>query len=559
VNAYNKSLVFFIGALAVLAGLFLPGISYAKVSRVAIVPFKINAEKDLSFLRDGIVDMLSSRLSWEGKVEVVSKEDMQKVAPSGSLSEAAAREIGKKVNADYVLFGSLTVFGESVSIDAKMADVTAAKPTLAFFNQAKNLGEVIPKINQFAADINEKIFGRALPVAQRPVTPSSVSQGQQPVAESRMNPEKLWHGDGAVSDEGVTSDALNPAFISTRSKEAANQNIYKSRSFNELINGLALGDVDGDGKVEAVMVTPDKVLIYRYDNQRFIKVQELENVRQNTHIAVDVADINGNGKPEIFVTTLGAQKNTLDSYVLEFDGKQYVRIVNKSPWYYRVVQVKGKGAVLLGQKQVMANDPFQEPIYEMKWIGGEYAPQDQVLPGGVANALGVAIGNIRNANGPEDVIHFTRSDLLQLTTHSGDSLWTASERAGGTMSFLQMPVSDPGVPGKSAYFPMRILIADLGTKGKTDVIAVSNSEMGAFLLQSFRNFTSCHVASYSWDGVGLAGNWKTRKISGRIADFTIGDFYNNGKLALVAALVTREGALIGMEPQSAVIAWELSK
>ena len=34
-------------------------------ARVAVLPFTINAEKDLSFLKQGIIDMLSSRLSWE--------------------------------------------------------------------------------------------------------------------------------------------------------------------------------------------------------------------------------------------------------------------------------------------------------------------------------------------------------------------------------------------------------------------------------------------------------------------------------------------------------------
>ncbi len=557
-NTYNKSLV--LGILALLAVLFSPGISNAKVLRVAVVPFKINAAKDLSFLRDGIVDMLSSRLSWEGKVQVVSRDEVQKLAPFGSLTEAAAREIGKKLNADYVLFGSLTVFGDSVSIDARMTDVTGAKPTMTFFNQANNLGEVIPKINQFAQDINQKIFGRALPAVQGPVAPAPASQRQQAVEESRMNPEKLWHGAGSASGEGVTSSSLNPGFISTRPRGAANQNIYKSRDFNQLINGVALGDVDGDGKVETVMITPDKVLIYRYENRRFIKVQELSNPSYDTQIAVDVANIKGDGNAQIFVTALGSQKNTLESYVLQYNGQKYIRIVNNSPWYYRVVQVKGKGAVLLGQKQVMGTDPFQEPIYEMKWIGGQYVPQDQVLPGGVANALGVAIGNIRNTpGGGEDVIHFTRSDLLQLTDHAGDGLWTASEKAGGTETYLQMPVSDRGVPGNRIYFPMRILVADLGRSGKTDVLAVTNSEMTGFLLQNFRNFTSCHIASYSWNNVGLTGNWKTQKISGRISDFAIGDFYNNGKPALVATLVTREGIIIGMEPRSAVIAWTLSE
>jgi len=86
----------------------------AEVNRVAIVPFKVNAEKDLSFLRDGIVDMLTSRLSVEDKVVVLCREEIAKVLKTVSppINESKAREIGSQLGVDYVLFGSLTVFGE---------------------------------------------------------------------------------------------------------------------------------------------------------------------------------------------------------------------------------------------------------------------------------------------------------------------------------------------------------------------------------------------------------------------------------------------------------------
>ncbi|MBW2640541.1 MAG: hypothetical protein JRE10_10395, partial [Deltaproteobacteria bacterium] len=121
----------------------------AEVNRVAIVPFKVNAEKDLSFLRDGIVDMLTSRLSVEDKVVVLCREEIAKVLKTVSppINESKAREIGSKLGVDYVLFGSLTVFGESVSMDAKMVDVSGTQPVLTFFNQSQGMDQVIPKIN----------------------------------------------------------------------------------------------------------------------------------------------------------------------------------------------------------------------------------------------------------------------------------------------------------------------------------------------------------------------------------------------------------------------------
>ncbi len=41
--------------------------------RVAILPFSMHTPPNLSYLQDGIRDMLTSRLAWQGKVQVVDR------------------------------------------------------------------------------------------------------------------------------------------------------------------------------------------------------------------------------------------------------------------------------------------------------------------------------------------------------------------------------------------------------------------------------------------------------------------------------------------------------
>ena len=52
------------------------GTMAADPQKVALVPFKINAEKDLTYLQNGIFDMLSSRLTDPGKVKVMSRTEI---------------------------------------------------------------------------------------------------------------------------------------------------------------------------------------------------------------------------------------------------------------------------------------------------------------------------------------------------------------------------------------------------------------------------------------------------------------------------------------------------
>jgi TolB-like protein len=114
-------------------------------SRVAITPFKVNADRDLCFLRDGIVDMLTTRLSWEGKVIVIQRETTQNAMKkeAGSINKKVACQIGAGLGADYVLYGSLRIFRQSVSVDAKMIDVHGVKPSVTFFDQSHGMDMVI--------------------------------------------------------------------------------------------------------------------------------------------------------------------------------------------------------------------------------------------------------------------------------------------------------------------------------------------------------------------------------------------------------------------------------
>ncbi|MEJ2657624.1 MAG: hypothetical protein P8012_10575 [Desulfobacterales bacterium] len=252
--------------------------AFAKPVQVAIVPFKINAEKDLSFLKDGIVDMLSARLYWEDKVSIINRQAVEKAAAavSGTLNESKARKLGASLSADYVLFGSLTVFGNSVSIDAKMVNVSGKKPALTFFNQSQGMDQVIPAINLFATDINEKEFGRVMET--RRVSPSpqaSATPTGQAEPDFRAHPDKLLSG-GFSGGEMQNTQKGSPgsAFISTEMAAGGSVKFWKSRNIRQRITGMAIGDIDGDGKNETVFTTDHTLEAYRYENNLLSSIPE---------------------------------------------------------------------------------------------------------------------------------------------------------------------------------------------------------------------------------------------------------------------------------------------
>lgn len=556
-NKYLRkiSIVFVLSTLFLLIMSFNSNSAFAKQYRVAIIPFKINAEKDMTFLKDGVFDMLSSRLSSGEDVKIVGRQEAEKVVKSveGILNEGKAREVGAKLEADYVLFGSLTIFGDSVSIDSKMVDVTGDRETLAFFNQSRGIGEVIPKINNFAGEINEKVFGRVMPSKELPAK-------QQPQPEQTDNiyahPETLVQSFDDYEIAGEGSD-LNPAFIVTQSKKHSRE-FWKSKNFRELINGIALGDVDCDGKVETVIITPDSVHIYRFENNRLSEIMKIDEDKYKVFIGVDIADINNNGYPEIFITSLNPQRNVINSIVFEYDGKNYNRIVDSGAWYYRVAELPGRGSVLFGQKQKTGGpDTFSSEIFEMAWNNTEYVPDRKVMPSNRANLMGFSLGDVMN-DGGETVVAYDKSDYIRIINQSGRVLWTGNIHYGGSTHYYEMPAFEPGSDNRQ-YYPMRMIVTDIDLDGKYEVIAVKNYDLTGRLLKQLRKFKEAQIESLSWNGLGLTTNWKTAKISGYIRDFAIGDFDNDGEDEIVAAVISKSGSIIGTRPKSSVISYDLKK
>ncbi|HSO61201.1 MAG TPA: FG-GAP-like repeat-containing protein, partial [Desulfobacterales bacterium] len=360
---------------------------FAAAKTVAIVPFKVNAEKDMNFLRDGVYDMLSSRLAKEGEVEVLNRQTVEKALAStaGPLTEAAGQELGRKLAADYVLFGSLTVLGNSISLDAKMVDVAGAKPTMSFFEQSADAGGIISRISAMAAAVNEKMFGRATAAERPAAAPQAQAAQPAPAADPHAHPEKL------LKQSGFGGGAGSPFAASEESAREFSPQFWKSAAYKMAFNGIALGDVDGDGKTETVLITADKVIVYRYEQQRFYPVAEYEADSKGINIGVDVADINGNGAPEIIVTRLTLTRKILSSFALEWDGKTFKQILDKATWYFRVVDLPDRGKVLLGQEPSFGS-PFKGRISEMVWRNGQYEPETPVTVSTAVNVLGLTIG-----------------------------------------------------------------------------------------------------------------------------------------------------------------------
>ena len=495
---------------------------------LAIIPFTMNSERNLDFLREGIMDMLSSRLAWKDKLRIIEKGVVKKelATVSGPMNEAKALEIGKKLEADFVIFGSLTVFGESVSLDAKILDVTKSEVLITAYDQSKGMDGVIPTVNQFAENINAKIMGKDLPYQES----KSRELAQQP------------GGPGAL---------INLA------KDAAGSYNKPSlvQRFKLEIRGLDVGDLDGDGKNELVLIDKTSVYVYKWQKKGPYLFKVVEGSWSPNYIYVTVADLDGNGKSEIYVCNLTA--TDAGSFVLEWNGAEFKEVIHRQTWLIRASDLPGKGEVLLGQRR----DP------EGDYLGGVHILKRQ------GNDL-VSIGAL-NLPRHSNVFNFVQSDLsgngsistvlmgpyehLQVYNSTGELLWKSDDYFGGSLVYMEY--SDPNLnrmvhTPKRLFIPSPIFITDVNGDGKNEVMVCQNHSKTGRIFGDFRWFGSGRVHFMDWDEAGLVSEFTSQKLSGTVVAYQIADVDGDGLKELVVANVTSESYFVGL-PKSRLVVYDL--
>lgn len=179
----------------------------AETSTVAVIPFRVNAEEPIGFIGDGVRDMLTSRIGSTPSISVVKqslvKEALAKASVS-ELTEERAVDVGRTLQADYVVFGSISKIGDNISVDVNLLDVGEGGTLTSVFAQSLGLDEVVPHMNLLAQGITEAIATRdKTPPGELPLAgaPSADTAGTQPL-ENIGALFKKTPGPDDVSDDG---------------------------------------------------------------------------------------------------------------------------------------------------------------------------------------------------------------------------------------------------------------------------------------------------------------------------------------------------------------------
>ncbi|MBT8365983.1 MAG: outer membrane protein assembly factor BamA, partial [Deltaproteobacteria bacterium] len=128
--------------------------------RVIILPFKIYAQEDLSYLQKEIPQAIKTRLEQEGaKVLVIDQVSLEsRNMRTDNLQDI--REIGLQTGTDYVIWGSLTWIGQNFSLDAKLLSPAEDERPQLFSAQGEGVENLPATLNNLVDELGFKLFKR---------------------------------------------------------------------------------------------------------------------------------------------------------------------------------------------------------------------------------------------------------------------------------------------------------------------------------------------------------------------------------------------------------------
>lgn len=518
--------------------------------RVAVLPWKVNGPGEFGFLSGAVSEMLSSRLGSAEGIGVI-RSDIMKDALSGygvgTDAGQMASGVGAKLGLDYVLYGSVTLLGESVSMDAKLLEVKGGTLS-SHFSTGRGIDSVVVLVDTVAGSVKGTVLPalaaavKAAPVVAVP----TVLQGASVPVLSALPPLAV----SAPSGQAVFS----PLPVK------ASQKFWKGPIMRGLYIGIVSADLDSDGVNELFLLKESSVTVAVVEGGSFKILKEIEALAGVGFVAIDAVDTDHDGVMEIYVS--GVRGKNARSLVIEHNGSEHAVALKGLRRLFRAVQFDGK-RVLLGQGFREA-DGFYGDVRFYEKEGAELVDRGrfvQGLPRGVDIYRFALLGRDSSNSGTLSMATLDTRSRLVIYAKSGakgwQKVWKSPEYYGGTLNYIESEEDDTGTVPPVVPIEGRFLYMDVDGDGTKELVIKAGTPGGlGRYADVVRSYTDGAVLGMAWDGQFLTELWRTKKVSGHVADFFIerGD----GKSVTVWMLVAEgSGALFG-KPKSYVLSYQLA-
>jgi hypothetical protein len=353
-----------------------------------------------------------------------------------------------------------------------------ASPTLYFILTIQGLEVRAPDFELIRSYPVDSMPVAAIPSARQSVPgPSSPTAAQQTVAAAGTAGEALW----------------------------------SSLPFEGTPVGIEAGDLDGDGRQEVAVAFADRLDVGRLGAAGYEPLETIRFAAGSHAYALDGADLDANGRLELYVAAMNSNGNPAGASIEFRDGS--FRITRSGiPWHLRSVALPGEGEVLLGQAYDSMGHEFAGPVFRVRSVDGRLVAGEALpLPRQVS-----LYGFAAFASQGRTLFACLDDDgYLAILTPSGELLATSVDKVGGSESWFTMN-NEVGSGGESRHVHLK---ARVEANEQGDILVAANSGLG--FLERFRMYVRSEIKRLHWNGKALRETWHTVPDKSYLADFTV--------------------------------------
>jgi TolB-like protein len=478
--------------------------------QVVFFPVTIHADPSKTYLRKGFTSMFVSRLAGGG-IEVIDEgqygtllSDKEK---EGVISRDRAEELTRKLGAEYAVFGSVTTLGEGYSLDFSVLDLKKGNAELTRISEVANEDQLILTMADVAYQFRAVI--EAVPLQPRKRTG---------LASMALEPE---------ANDGLFVKARGPDSSLQPSGEV---------SMNLALMAFDIGDLDGDGLVEWVVLGRDKLLVYVKDRGTMVLKGRLEPSYGEKFLKVSVGDGDENGKAEIYLVSQHGER--VRTGVWEWETEKFQNLYRRGG-HLRILNRSDNNKPLLLFQDSGLREVFKGKISFMEYDQeGKLTRQESLekLKGLQFYTLTVLD---MDRDGQMEFIGLNKDSYLLVWDSEGNKLWYSDKALGGTNNaigtgYLSDEYTSPNDPEFLVLFNSRMVIMDIDGDGKQELLAVKNiPSLGALgeYRGSFKSYDKAKLNAYKINGRSLVPAWTSKEF-----DLSISDMQTDGRTLFLAKL-----------------------